>query len=398
MKQITQTLLSLALLSGCVTTQGEPPVNRGLAYFEITFAATAELGTETQPLPFQAGYTFVVDVTAHDYDKNLLGDYLGDVELRMQAATLTSVARAHLIGGRADGVTVTFRYGAERETISAHEVERWTSPEGYDGWRDTGKLGVSAPIYLPNATIAMIQSNHDGNDRKGFVTRYNNRNLNLAGEDLIITAVIGGGTFLTDLSVQEYGSIYLYTYSTPFVDDDGIYHALEVGTLIDEVNGSVFEFFGFTEMSFPSFEPRRIDTGRIVVDASRIPVARDITALLDATALPDAGQDEEEELEKYESSLVTVTDIIVDNFDENDFSYLEYFQFPLKRESSGAYIMAVTMSTAPTFVPTDYKDCTLTSISGLLGQHRAARPSTWILVPRSIDDIVFLATSGRCAP
>ena len=34
-----------SLLGACVVTKGEPPVNEGLAYFEVTFANAPELGS-----------------------------------------------------------------------------------------------------------------------------------------------------------------------------------------------------------------------------------------------------------------------------------------------------------------------------------------------------------------
>ena len=155
----------------------------------------------------------------------------------------------------------------------------------------------------------------------------------------------------------------------------------------------MFEFFGFTEMSFPTFKPKRSRSGAVLVDLSRIPPPKDITAFLDAVAEAEgdaaAAAVAEEELEKHESSLVTVTDVAVAEFDENDYSFVEHYQFPLQRDGGGAFIMATTLSTAPTFSPIASKGVALARVTGVLKQHRSSRPSTWILVPRDIDDIVY---------
>lgn len=386
MKKLAPLLVCSCCLGSCVILGGEAPVNEGLAYFQVDFATGTELGAKEDPLPLQEEHSFTVAIEARDYEGELIPSYSGVVELRMLGSKVITVSRVEILEGRAAEVGVTLRYGAGREAISVHEVEPWTSPEGTTGWRDTGKLGVSESIYLPPATIPMIQGVHDGNARNGFLSRYNNRNLNLTGTEFVVLAVIEGGMYLRDPTAPEYGSIYLYTYSTPYVDDVSendvnTYHALVPGSIITDINGSVFEFFGFTEMSFPTYEPKRARNGAVWVDASRIPAPEDITAFL------DAGEDEE--LEKHESSLVTVTDVVVDDFDENEESFVEYYQFPLKREGTGRYIMATTLSTAPAFSPTANRGTRLSRMTGILKQHRSARPSTWILVPRNLDDIVI---------
>jgi hypothetical protein len=153
---------------------------------------------------------------------------------------------------------------------------------------------------------------------------------------------------------------------------------LSPGTILDGFNGSVFEFFGFTEMSFPTFMLRRDKDGRIVVRPELMPEPFKINSLLDSN--------EDERLEAREASLVLVENATVMDFDETEQSYTDYGQFPLQTEGGGI-IMASTSSTAPSFSPVKNKGKMLKSITGVLKQHRSSRPSTWILVPRHENDI-----------
>ena len=99
-------------------------------------------------------------------------------------------------------------------------------------------------------------------------------------------------------------------------------------------------------------------------------------------------------MEKSEASLVKVENVSVAWFNENDSSFVEYSQFPLET-STGATIMAQTLYTAPLFnaVAEKPEGGNVThhyNFTGILKQHTSARPSTWIIVPRDMNDIECL--------
>ena len=216
----------------------------------------------------------------------------------------------------------------------------------------------------------------------------------------------------------------MYTYSTPYVDDNREDNTfLPVGTLIESANGSVFEFFGFTEMSFPTFHPVYVDKNgkkELKIDTSLIPEPKDISEIIPEfleIKEGDEGLSEKEKedkenkikahnntaektLEKYEASLVTVKNVAVGWFNENDSSFVEYSQFPLRMDTSDKYvkrhILAQTLYTAPLFNAVVEKPQKETgeslhhyNFTGILKQHTSARP-TWIIVPRDMNDIECL--------
>ncbi|HNW83653.1 MAG TPA: hypothetical protein PKG52_12270 [bacterium] len=381
MKKINGFILLLAafLINSCI--EGNPkPENIGLAAFKVEFIGDFDPGTPEKRMEAADKYNFSVKVTAIDYNKEVMPDYNGTVEVTLQYGRISSVVRADVVNGVIEDLPIEMRYAVGKERVVIHEIvlDEELSTESSPVYKRTGKLGVSPEIFPPLATISEIQGNNTGT--KGFDSKYNNRNLNVKGRDMVVTAVIEGGFYLAEVGVEDYGSIYLYTYSTPYVDDAGVGYSLPVGAMIESVNGSVFEFYGFTEMSFPTFKPKRDSkTNKIIVDESLIPEPFDISAILSAEA----------ELEKKEAAIVTVKNVTVDWFNEHDSSFLEFGQFPLKTDS-GAFIMAQTLYTAPSFDPLKERDRepkTKFNVTGVLKQHTSARPSTRIIVPRDSNDI-----------
>lgn len=380
--------LLLTLLVACAS-KGEPSLPEGLQYFSVTFAPGTALGAPGTPLAEAAEYRFSAAIEARGAWGERITDYSGEVEVSLQGAELRSYKRLKLENGIVGPVEVRFANGFRVERITVEEIAPDKTVVGAREVRlKTGPVGISAPIYLPHPRISSVQGMVSGDSGDGLPSRLNGRNLTLRGawdatagghRDMVVVAVIEGGFYLTETDCDDYCAVYLYTYSTPYVEDGGESGVLEPGTLIEEVNGSVFEFFGFTELSFPTFKIRRDTEGRIVKDPGAIPAPRDITACL------DGGDDDC--LESAESSLVTVAGATVDDFDETEESWIEYSQFPLTTDGGGI-IMAQTVYTAPTFHPEAMKGRRLATLTGILKQHTSSRPSTWILIPRDGADIV----------
>ncbi len=377
------TIISIMISSGCYGLKGNPePENSGLAAFKVEFSDDFDPGTKEKRLEKAEKHDLLINISALDYNREVLKDYNGTVEIALQYGKITSVARADLKNGVSTDFPVEMRYILDKEKIVIHELIPDDEKSSGDSitYKRSGKLGVSETIYPPLASISEIQGNNSGS--KGFDSKYNNRNLNLKGKTMVVTAVIEGGFYLAEVGVEDYGAIYLYTYSTPYVDDPDVGYSLPIGSIIEEANGSVFEFFGFTEMSFPTFKPKykTVDgKKRIVVDESLVPEPFDISDLLSSNS----------DMEKKEASIVTVKNVTVDWFNEHDSSFVEYGQFPLKTESGGS-IMAQTLYTAPSFDPLKERDAQTKrkfNFTGVLKQHTSARPSTWILVPIDSNDI-----------
>jgi len=370
-------------LSSCLGVKGNPkPENSGFAAYKVEFAGDFNPGTYENRLPTQDTHELNINVSAIDYDGEVISDYKGMAEVELQFGKVTSVQRIEFENGIKKNFAVSMKYSADKERIVVHErvVDEKNSTEASTIYKRTGKLGVSPTIYIEPATISEIQGNNSGS--KGFDSKYNGRNINLKGKEMVVIAVLEGGFYLKEVGVDDYSSIYLYTYSTPYVDDPSVGYTLPVGSIIEEANGSVYEFFGFTEMSFPTFIPKYVEKNgksTIFVDESLVPEPYDVTDILSSS----------EEMEKKEALIVSVKNAYVEMFNENDDSFISYGQFPVTTES-GANIMVTTLYTVPSFNPVlerDRESKKRFNFTGILKQHTSARPSNWIMVPRDSEDI-----------
>ena len=372
------------LIVSCGETTGVEPKNRGLAGFSVEFAEDFDLGSPEHRIENpEGGIVTTINITALGYDKKPLTKYNGEVEIGMLYGENAAVSRITMENGYAENIEVKMRYCLDNDRVVVQEVKKH---EGDSQYEPTGKMGVSPVFYTEVATISAIQGTVK--KAKGNPSAFNNRNLTLKDREMVVIAVIEGGFYLHEVGAEDYSSVYMYTYSTPYVDDNREESMfLPVGTLIESANGSVFEFFGFTEMSFPTFKPVYVNKNgkkELKIDKSLIPEPKNINDILT----------DNEEMEKHEASLVTVENVSVDWFNEEDSSYVEYSQFPLKA-TNGASIMAQTLYTAPLFnavaeKPVEGKTPHHYNFTGILKQHTSARPSMWILVPRDMNDIECL--------
>ena len=377
-------IFSLFLVVSCGETTGEKPVNKGLAGFSVEFAEDFDPGSPEHRIESRGkDIETTINITALGYDKKPLADYSGEVEISLLYGDNAAVARIAIEKGYAENIPVKMRNCLDYDRVVVQEVKKH---EGEETYAPTGKIGVSPLFYTEVATISAIQGTVKG--AKGNPSAFNNRNLTLKDREMVVIAVIEGGFYLHEVGVEDYSSIYMYTYSTPYVDDNvDETVSLPVGALIESANGSVFEFFGFTEMSFPTFHPvyeKKDGKSVVKVDTSLIPEPKDVGDILNNN----------DEMEKREASLVTVKNVSVAWFNENDNSFIEYSQFPLET-SDGKTIMAQTLYTAPLFnaiaeKPEEGNTTHHYNFTGILKQHTSARPSTWILVPRDMNDIECL--------
>ena len=385
MKKILTILFISAsfFLSSCLGVKGNSkPENTGFAAYKVEFAGDFNPGTYENRLEAQETFELTVNVSALDYDGEIIKDYNGTADIELQFGKLNSNKRIEFKSGTVENFTVEMKYSVDKERIVVHEltVDEENSTKSSTVYKRTGKLGVSPEIFIEPATISEIQSNNSGS--KGYDSKYNGRNITLRGKEMVVIAVLEGGFYLKEVGVDDYSSIYLYTYSTPYVDDPSVGYTLPIGSVIEEANGSVYEFFGFTEMSFPTFKPKYVEKNgktTILVDTSLVPEPYDVTDILNSS----------DEMEKKEALIVSVKNAYVEWFNENDDSFVEYGQFPVTTES-GANIMVTTLYTAPSFDPVGERDRETKkrfNFTGILKQHTSARPSNWILVPRDSNDV-----------
>ena len=399
MKKVCISLIFLLfLIVSCGETTGDKPVNKGVAGFQVEFAEDFDLGGPDPKERRNDGPVIetTIKVTALGYDKKPLTTYNGEVEIDMLYGEVSAVSynekqgkyertsRILLTNGYSENVKVEMEQCLDSDRIVVEEVV--PEHEGDDNAEKTGKMGVSPVFYTNVATISTIQ----GTVKDSGDSFYHGRNLTLKDKTMVVIAVIEGGFYLHEVSEKEdeneegkeYSSIYMYTYSTPYVDDNVEETVqLQPGTLIESANGSVYEFSGFTEMSFPTFHPvyeKKNGKKELKINTKLIPEPKPINDILK----------DDSEMEKYEASLVRVEKVFVDWFDENESSFVEYSQFRLKTFVGKKTILAQTLYTAPLFnavkerleTPNaEPKQCY--TFTGILKQHSGAQPTSWIIVP-----------------
>jgi hypothetical protein len=217
-------------------------------------------------------------------------------------------------GGRASGVaTVTAIYGPARlwvEDLGYLPAEPGEEPACSNGVNDDGDedvlvdfpadpgcafaddnteeggtfaAGVSAPVQYALPRVADIQG-------YGATTPYPYEGMQVNTADpqrVIVTRVASDGFYVTDLTGQDqgYNHLFAFNFNTPF--------GMRVCDRVDYLSGTVTEFFGFTELSFPSYQLDYVFEG----EDCEVPEP----AVLDAMTIVNPL-----EMERVESGLVRI--------------------------------------------------------------------------------------------
>jgi hypothetical protein len=322
-----------------------------------------------------------------------------------------------------------------------------------DGSEQSGThaVGVSDAVMYRNPRLA----NANGCD---LVPDLERQSVHIDSGDLWVTAVTANGFYVSDLAFMggacdpasgccdggRYSHIYAYNFNTPY--------NLRVCDRLDSLTGIVGDFYGFTELNFPSWELADIDPVTPGAQYLRIApsqitdtqcpleqVMREIT--------PEMLRSRRT-METYESALVFIRDAmlplhwvecdlngngtvgysaateerveavsITDPYVIDDSvvcsggwcsewqcnkkctsdsegcaelsTYREYGQYPVRIE--GAPILVVTAGNVPGFNPRDRVEAGQRSITELMGMLREFEPldSPWIIEPRCRQDIII---------
>jgi len=131
----------------------------------------------------------------------------------------------------------------------------------------------------------------------------------------VVTNVVANGFYLVDIEDQSedvmFNGIFIFTFSKP----QGIYY----GDVVCEFSGSVDEYVGMTQVTFPSFEVYSPENPKCNPDmfdayeAAAAPAPTDVTeSLLDEfTGIQNNHTTNCKNLEPYEANLVTFSDVAV---------------------------------------------------------------------------------------
>jgi hypothetical protein len=313
----------LAFVCGCSPDPFEPV---GVSTFAVTVTSingSADLPTRDAPLPANRGdkneeWGFTVEA------RNASGEFdpfNGMIRLSVEPGAVMKVESAGadvdgrnilMKGGKASGtVSVTAVYGHARlriedvgyvpvktgETAACADGSDNDNDERTDYPSDPGcafaddttetsgtfAAGVSKPVEYALPTLRDIQGD-------AATTPYplEGMQINTTGEhELIVTRVSSDGFYVTDIADQEtgYNSIFAFNFNTP--------PGMRVCDRVVYLAGTVNEFFGFTELSFPSF--------RLFY-----PHVGDLCAVPPPTVLTNAIIPNPEAMERLESGLVRI--------------------------------------------------------------------------------------------
>jgi len=327
-------LAALPAFGGCVDDGYRV---EGVSTFRVAVVKVngADPPSPEAPLPANLGDTeevWEVQIEARSAEGALVG-FDGMVRLDVEPGAVMSVEgdgavgrNLFMRGGRAAGlVRVTAVYGATR--LWAEDLGYLPAPPGVQAACANGRnddasedvlidypadpgcafanddteqggafaAGVSAPLAYALPRISDIQG-------RGAQTPYPYEGLEVntgAPQRVVVTRVSSDGFYVTDVSEQDggYNHLFAFNFSTP--------PGMRVCDRLEFLSGTVNEFFGFTELSFPSYRLSYVYEG----EPCEVPEP----ALLDAAMLVDPIA-----MEKLEAGLVRIEGFhIAANFGKN---------------------------------------------------------------------------------
>jgi hypothetical protein len=350
--------LALVLAGGAACVQEIDKSTGKVAPLTFKVAIEGEAGTEKNPLPYSStGRQFVLDVRAVDDAGEPATWFSGQVYLDV-------APRGRLAQGQSNTITIKDgqALGVPVEVVRAHGATNiWVEDRGSEDAPGSYATGLSPTIHVAHPTLREINETDipassplDGD----FVK------VNAEGRTLVVTGIAVDGFYLTDLSdmTAGYNAIFAHTHSRP--------KGIEQGSVIEEIIGTVVEFYGFTELGFPTY--------RVGGKLSNL-VPFEITGDL---------VDDDQAMEKLESRLVEVRDVTVCPLGDG---YATFGQWVVLVDPAGncnngqGGVNVVSALSATGFDPADHVGGKL-HIVGDLRYHAAARPS-WLLYTRTDDDI-----------
>ncbi len=357
MRTLPTLLAATALLSACQVT-----LERDQDTLPLSFQVKIHepVGTPEAPLPYSTEpRSFTIDVQAVDYQGEPATWFEGEVYLDLAPRGRLANGQARTVDlkkGKASGVVVQVQRVHGDSSI-------WVEDRGTDAKPGSYATGLSPTIHVAHPTLHDVSetTNIAGSALNGDFVQ-----VNTEGRRLVATGLAVDGFYVTDIDdpTQSFNAIFAHTHSRP--------RGVEQGDIITEIIGTVEEFYGFTELGFPTYKVEgHVDT---------------IPAFL---LTPEVVADDLE-MEKLESRLVEVRDVTVCELGEGYSSFGQWVVLldPAGNCASGdGGITIVSALSATNFTPAPLVGKTLSSITGDLRDHVAARPS-WIMYTRSDDDIV----------
>ncbi len=272
--------------------------------------------------------------------------------------------------------------------------------------RGSFAVGVSEPLHFANPRVSDVQGRSSNSPLEG-------RAVTIDAGTLVVTRVSTSGLYVTDISEDRgYAGLFAYNYNTP--------HRVRVCDRLAALGGIVSEFYGLTELLFPSWtlDPSVRRAAPLPAGPDECPVPEPVE--LDAGTLRNPRA-----MESLESALVAVAGgTITENFVDCDYNrnrsidwdlrdeqecadtcdadpdctersqFRRYGQFgvvlPGPAPAERAKVFVVTREAIPEqqFNPEHYRGRTVALVRGTL-QHIDFLGVPWIVEIRCRDDLVL---------
>lgn len=324
---------------------------------EIT---SGNVGSEKSPNLFtNEEIEFTLSVTAIDQDGSNAKDFNGPVNINIGPTgqlVLRQEKSFAMSNGFAKDIPVKVKYIHGKTHL-------WIEDIGVDSTPGSFATGLSDEIWFKNPTLRNIQEPEKSSDsplRNEFVE------INIGNRILVVTGITNDGFYVTDISEPDgiYNAMYVYAFSRP--------EGLSEGDRISQLNGSVQEYYGFTELGFPSWI-----------------ASENGLQLPDPYLITESQLDDDDVMEMYESRLVRIQNGVICKMGEDFDTYGQWTVLISNTgdcESGQGGINVISTFAVPEFDPRKHEGETVLMLTGNLRYHRYASPN-WILYPRKLSDI-----------
>ncbi|MBW2526518.1 MAG: hypothetical protein JRI23_20220 [Deltaproteobacteria bacterium] len=452
---------TVAALTSC-TTQGEGIQTKERLLVTVNLVESGPPPSPEEPRPANIGDTYeawAFTVTSLDAEGQQDTSFNGYVRIDVEPGSVRTIETAdpglsdgrniRLVNGFAEGTAyATAMFGPTR--LWAKDIGYVPAPDGVvptcaNGVDDDGDVmvdypqddgcafaddmseegaryiaAVSQPVYYALPTIADLQG-------RGAKTPYGAVAMQIDTDvphTVVVTRVSSNGFFVTDLADMYqpadgsggYNHLFAYNFNTP--------EGMQVCDEVTFLSGTASEFFGFTEISFPSFEVNYLNADGVPFGPPECQVPE--PTLIDPTVISPT---DPVEMEKLESGLVRLEgfhigakfgpELAVNNsFDTNrsncdlnqdgviDYlnelegkcsdactedpecsEWTNYTSWGSYKMSSGIHMIRVSTATAFGFDPLAHKGEEIRSLTGTL-RNFSGGDLNWTVETRCVDDLI----------
>ena len=338
-------------------------VQLGPLTFEVTLVS-GDAGTADSELAFGGTHEFTFNVRAVDHDGTTAA-FNGPVRVavapngRLTAGSPTVI---QLVDGRVDGVVVGLEKIHGDVSVWFEDIADDDDTPAAEERAPSWATGLSPVVHVSNPSIrgATLTDDIEASALEG-----DHVEVDVLARVLVATGTTQNGFYVTDLTEPSFGSIFVFTFSAP--------RGVEPGVQITQLSGTLEEFYGLTELAFPSYKVG-LEVG--------VP---------DPTGLTVSDVSDDLFMESLEGALVEVSNVTV-CAPGPDFQ--AFGQWVVLLDSSGSCssgdggITILSAFTVPSFDPSEHVDELVASIKGNLRFHVAAQPQ-WIINPREESDLAL---------